>query len=81
MRNGIHLDSIVAACSMRFMGKSTVPNQTIISLRLTPQLAKRLDEWWKKEVKRESGIRTISRNEVIAKLIDAGLVSFAKEQE
>lgn len=62
------------------MAKSTVANQTIITLRLTPQLAERLDAWWRSEVEREGDVRVVSRNEVIAKLLDAGLLAVARNQ-
>lgn len=77
--SGTHIDIIPWWCRIAFVAKSTVANQTIITLRLTPQLAKRLDAWWRSEVEREGGVRVVSRNEVIARLIDAGLVALAKE--
>ena len=59
------------------MAKSTVANQTIMSLRLTPQLAERVDAWWRAESERQAGLRSVSRNEAIVRLIDAGLASMA----
>lgn len=69
----IDIDGTFGGCRITTMARSTVVNQTIISLRLTPQLAERVDAWWRAEVEREGGVRVVSRNEVIARLIDAGL--------
>jgi len=55
------------------MAKAVVVNQTILSVRLTPQLAERVDAWWRLECVREAGVRNVSRNEAIAKLLHMGL--------
>lgn len=46
-----------------------------ISVRLPVPLIARINERWRREKQRESGVRKVSRNEVIARLIDAGLIA------
>lgn len=52
-----------------------------ISVRFPPALVERIDAYWRAEMEREAGVRYVSRNEVIAKLVDAGLLTAANGQK